>query len=166
MLDIDFWNIFWTIVNLVIFYLFAKKFLFGRILNVMQKRQEMISGQFDSAAQKEKEAVALKEQYESVMQNAGDESARLLQDAKKNADAQYNKIVESAAEKADRMVQDARKSIENERQAALRSVESDIAKIAMTAAEKIVEDTNDPKQNKQMYDAFMDEVEHDDDTNS
>ncbi|MBS6629077.1 MAG: F0F1 ATP synthase subunit B [Clostridiales bacterium] len=162
MLDIDFWNIFWTIVNLVIFYLFAKKFLFGRILNVMEKRREMISGQFDSAKQKEEEAAALKEKYEGVMQSAGDESARMLQEAKKNADAQYNKIVKSAADEADRMVQDARKSIENERQAALRSVESDIAKIAMTAAEKIVEETNDPQQNKKMYDAFMDEVEQND----
>ncbi len=162
MLDIDFWNIFWTILNLVIFYLFAKKFLFGRILKVMEQRREMINGQFDSAAQKEKEAAALKEKYEGVMQSAGDESARMLQEAKKNADAQYNKIVKSAADEADRMVQDARKSIENERQAALRSVESDIAKIAMTAAEKIVEETNDPKQNKHMYDAFMDEVEQND----
>ena len=39
MLSIDFWNIFWTMVNLLIFYLFAKKFLFGKILKVIEQRK-------------------------------------------------------------------------------------------------------------------------------
>ena len=63
------------------------------------------------------------------------------------------------------MVKDAHSSIELERQAALRGIESDIAKIAMTAAEKIVENNSSAENDIRMYDEFLDEVDTDD-TNS
>ena len=161
MLSIDFWNIFWTMVNLLIFYLFAKKFLFGKILKVIEQRKEMIDGEFEKASKTQQEANELKEHYESVISTADEEGAKIVQDAKKNADAQYNRIVAQANEKADRMVKDAHSSIELERQAALRGIESDIAKIAMTAAEKIVENNSSAENDIRMYDEFLDEVDTD-----
>lgn len=52
MIDISFWNILWTAVNLLILYLFAKKFLFGRILKIMEERKKHINGQFEEADKK------------------------------------------------------------------------------------------------------------------
>ncbi|MBQ8078050.1 MAG: ATP synthase F0 subunit B, partial [Eubacterium sp.] len=46
MLKFD-WNILFTFVNLIVFYLLMKKFLFGRIKKVMDERKALIQKQFD-----------------------------------------------------------------------------------------------------------------------
>ena len=37
------WGIIWPIVNIVVFYLLLRKFLFGPVSEVMEKRKKMIS---------------------------------------------------------------------------------------------------------------------------
>ena len=46
MLKIDPWNIIWTIVNLLFLYFVFKKFLFDRVMDVINKRDEMIKRSF------------------------------------------------------------------------------------------------------------------------
>lgn len=58
-------NLVFVIINLVVFYLLMKKFLFGPILNVMDQRKAMIDQQFASAREKEEVAETIKNQYEA-----------------------------------------------------------------------------------------------------
>ena len=46
MLKIDPWNIIWTVVNLLFLYWIFKKFLFDRVMGVINQRDEMIQKQF------------------------------------------------------------------------------------------------------------------------
>ena len=41
------WGIIWPIVNIVVFYLLLRKFLFGPVSEVMEKRKKMISSDLD-----------------------------------------------------------------------------------------------------------------------
>ncbi|MBS5416082.1 MAG: ATP synthase F0 subunit B, partial [Firmicutes bacterium] len=50
------WGIIWPIVNIVVFYLLLRKFLFGPVSEVMEKRKKMISSDLDDAAQTKAEA--------------------------------------------------------------------------------------------------------------
>ena len=59
MLKLDPWNIVFTIVNLLILYWAMKKFLFGPVLAIMDKRRELIEGQLEDAAKKEQEATEM-----------------------------------------------------------------------------------------------------------
>ena len=61
MLKFD-WNILFTLINLVIFYLLMKRFLFKPILKVMNKRKEMINKQFQDADDAKSQALELKKQ--------------------------------------------------------------------------------------------------------
>ena len=45
MLKIDPWNIIWTVVNLLFLYWIFKKFLFDRVMGVINQRDEMIQKQ-------------------------------------------------------------------------------------------------------------------------
>lgn len=49
MLKIDPWNIIWTVVNLLFLYWIFKKFLFDRVMGVINQRDEMIQKQFSEA---------------------------------------------------------------------------------------------------------------------
>lgn len=42
----DFWNILFTIINLVVLYLLMKKFLFKPVMGIMEKRENMIRSNF------------------------------------------------------------------------------------------------------------------------
>ena len=56
MLKIDPWNIIWTVVNLLFLYWIFKKFLFDRVMGVINQRDEMIQKQFSEAKKKSKRA--------------------------------------------------------------------------------------------------------------
>ena len=55
MIKIDI-NLVFTIINLIVLYLLMKKFLFGPIIAVMEKRKAMIDEQFASAEKTTAEA--------------------------------------------------------------------------------------------------------------
>ena len=59
------WGIIWPIVNIVVFYLLLRKFLFGPVSEVMEKRKKMISSDLDDAAQTKAEAEEIKRYEES-----------------------------------------------------------------------------------------------------
>ena len=42
-------NLIWIIVNLLIFYFLIRKFLFKPVLNIIEKRKQMVAEQFEKA---------------------------------------------------------------------------------------------------------------------
>ena len=95
MLSLD-WNLLFTVVNLVIFYILMKKFVWNKVLGAMDKRQSMIDQQFKDADEDRRAAGALKTEYEGRLAGADEESARLIADAKVTAKAKADKIVDQA----------------------------------------------------------------------
>ena len=66
------WGIIWPIVNIVVFYLLLRKFLFGPVSEVMEQRKKMISSDLDDAAQTKAEAEEIKQEYEKNLAQAKD----------------------------------------------------------------------------------------------
>lgn len=64
------WGIIWPIVNIVVFYLLLRKFLFGPVSEVMEQRKKMISSDLDDAAQTKAEAEEIKQEYEKNLAQA------------------------------------------------------------------------------------------------
>lgn len=42
-------NLIWIIVNLLIFYFLIRKFLFKPVLNIIEKRKQMVTEQFEKS---------------------------------------------------------------------------------------------------------------------
>ena len=61
-------NLIWIIVNLLIFYFLIRKFLFKPVLNIIEKRKQMVTEQFEKADTVNAEALELKTQYEASLQ--------------------------------------------------------------------------------------------------
>ena len=66
-------NLIWIIVNLLIFYFLIRKFLFKPVLNIIEKRKQMVTEQFEKADTVNAEALELKTQYEASLQGAKEE---------------------------------------------------------------------------------------------
>jgi len=140
-------NLVFTIINLIVLYLLMKKFLFGPILNVMEQRKNMIDQQFASAKDTEEQAYELKGKYEDALKSAKDESMRIVNQAKDDANTQAGAMLDKA--KAD---------IRTEQENAMKAMESRVAEIALDAASKIMGEKNSSQQDLSLYDQFIKEA--------
>lgn len=153
MLKLDPWNIVFTIVNLLILYWAMKKFLFGPVLAIMDKRRELIEGQLEDAAKKEQEATEMKAAYEKGLRQAKEEAKGIVEKAHGDAKVEYDRIIKEADERAAQIIVKANKTVELEKQKTLQEMESEIASLALVAAAKIM---NESQENDQtLYNKFI-----------
>ena len=138
MLNLDPWNILFTVINLLIFFLIIKFFLLKPVQKVMDEREKMIKDDFDSAAKTKEEAEQLKAEYEEDLKSAKDKAVEITTEAKKTAELQKNSIIDSANEQAKKIVDKAQKDASLEYDKTMAQLESEIASLALVAAEKVV----------------------------
>lgn len=150
MLNLDPWNILFTVINLLIFFLIIKFFLLKPIKKVMDEREQMIKDDFDSAKKTKKEAEELKAEYENDLKTAKDKATQITAEAKKTAELQKNKIIDNANKQAKQIVDKAQKDASLEYDRTMAVLESEIASLALVAAEKVVKTGSS-------YDNFLDE---------
>ena len=98
MLSINFWNILWTVVNLLVLYVVFRKFLYQRVMNVIEAREEMVKKQFDDAKKSEEDARKLKADYEERLSDARTEADQIIIDARARAEDSWNRNCSSVKE--------------------------------------------------------------------
>ena len=133
MISIDL-NLVWTIINLVVLYLLLKHFLIGPVMNIMEQRKLMIEEGFRNAQTAQDDANRLKQEYETALSGAKQESVQLIEDARKSAKAEYDRIIIEAGEKADTMLESAKESVRVEREQTMKELKSQIAGLAAASA--------------------------------
>ena len=154
MLHIDLTNL-WVIIDLIILYFILKKFLFGRVRDVIARREGQIKKSYDDAASVKADAQALHEKYEAQQQSAQAEAANIRMEAIKKANAEYDRILGEAGDRSDQMIEEAKKKAQAAAEIERREAEEKITDLVKNAAAKLVDSQTD----EQMYDAFLKEVE-------
>lgn len=158
MLKIDFWNIAFTVINLMVLYFFLKHFLIGPVTAILEQRQNAIEENLDAAQDTKNQALMLKSQYEASMGNAREEAAQIVADAKVRAGQEYDKIMAQAKADAEKRMEDADRTIAMERDKTMHDLESAIAGLAMTAAAKLLEEQAGSTGDQQIYNRFLKEA--------
>lgn len=156
MLKFD-WNILWTLINLIFFFLLMKFFLFNPIKKVLNKRQELIDEQLKTARATNAMADEKLADYESRIADVQTEAEHIINDARDEAKAEYGKIMERAEVDAKQMRADAQKQIELDAELARKAAKDEIASLAMQAAEKVVGKVVDAQTNSDIFDDFLSE---------
>ena len=153
LLRID-WNVVFTIINLIVLYLALRKFLIKPVTNIMEQRKQMIEGDIADARKEKDKAYDLKAQYEELTQ-AHKESSEIIEKARKRAQTEYNNKVSVASAEADRIIKDAHKAVELDREKTVQDLQSEIAGLAVAAAEKVLGESGTKESNQLMYDQFL-----------
>ena len=151
LLRID-WNVVFTIINLIVLYLALRKFLIKPVTNIMEQRKQMIEGDIADARKEKDKAYDLKAQYEDKLTQAHKESSEIIEKARKSAQTEYNNKVSVASAEADRIIKDAHKAVELDR---VQDLQSEIAGLAVAAAEKVLGESGTKESNQLMYDQFL-----------
>lgn len=157
-ISVNIWMILISLCNLLLLFFIIKKFLFGPIKNVMEKRQETIEKQYSDAEQAQRNANADKEAWEKKLQSAKDEADAILKTATENAGRRSDKIVAEAKERADGMIREAQSEAQLERQKAEASIKREIADVSALLAEKMLDREINADDHREMIGAFIKEI--------
>ncbi len=158
MLDIDFWNILFTVINLLVLVALMKHFLFKPITKIMQERTEQVKKQLDDAENAQQQAMQLKADYEKNVSGAKLEANRIINSAKKRAGEIEAQSQAQAQAQAHRIIAQANMQIQQEKELAISQAQSQIAQVAIAAASKVMQANADNKSSYDAIDEYLNEV--------
>lgn len=164
MISVDI-NLLFAIINIIVLFLLLRKFLIKPVRNIMEKRDEMIRSGLENARKSQSDAELMKQEYEEKLKNAGDISAGIISDAKKEAEARSKNILDEANAKADNILSSARENAETAKIKAISEAKEQIAGLAAEMARKLVTTSKDSNFDSGEYDRFIRETGDDNDGN-
>ena len=77
MLEFHLSTIVFTVINLLVLYLFLRKFLFGRINAILDQRRALIQDSIDAAERSNSQAETLRRSYEEKLAEAQQEADQI-----------------------------------------------------------------------------------------
>lgn len=135
---VDLWTMIFTWANLIILYLLLKHFLFAPVNKMLSERRLEIENGFHEAEDVEEQAQRMKAEYEQKLNAAKDEADEIIRTAVEKANIRSESIVGEASEKAAHIIEKSQNQIEIDKRNAVNAAKSEIAAMAVLAAEKLI----------------------------
>jgi len=148
----------WTTVVFVLLVIVLKRFAWKPILQALTEREEKIRGALEQADKARAEAAALLKQNEKNMARAEEEYQKMMREAKSLGEKMKEDIVNKARLQGQLELQRASEEIQRNVEAAKHQLRSEVADLAIKAAEKILDETLDAQRQKKMIDSFLNQM--------
>lgn len=152
--------LFWmtVIFGLVLFIL--AKFGFPMITGMVEKRNKRISDSLEAARIAEEALANLQQEQERLISETRSEQARLMQEAAAERDRMIAQAQEQARAEAQKIMDDARVRINEEKEAVMKEIRNEVAKVSLSIAEKVVrKDLTSDASQKELVDKLLKELE-------
>lgn len=134
----EFGMFFWTVLLFLLVWFFLGKTAFGPIADALQKREDDIQHALDEAKLAKAQMADLQASNEKLLQEAREERAALLTEAKNTKNSIISEAKAKAKEDAQKIINDAKVEIENQKQAAMAEVKKEVGTLALDIAEKVL----------------------------
>ena len=146
----EFGLIFWTSITFLVLLFILKKFAWKPILGAVSEREKGIKDALASAVEARKEMENLQADNERILKEARAEREAMLKDARELKNKMIDDAKQDAKIEANKLITQAQAVIEAEKNAAIADLKSQVAKISISIAEKVVREelSNTEKQEK------------------
>lgn len=151
--------LFWmTIIFALVFFILAR-FGFPIITGMVEKRNKRIADSLEAARIAEEALANLRQEQERLMAETHAEQIRLMQEAAAERDRMIAQAQEKAKDEAQKIMDDARVRIAREKEMAMKEIRSEVAKISLAIAEKVVrKELESDAAQKDLVDRLVDDV--------
>ena len=151
--------LFWMTLVFVIVFAILFKFGFPVITNMVNERKAFIDESLKKAHEANVKLTNIKLESETLLQEARDQQAAILKEASATRTAIVEKAQTEAKEEGARLIEEAKVQIQNQKEAAIREIRSQVAVLSVQIAEKILREklSTDDAQMK-MIERLLDEV--------
>lgn len=145
--------------SFLIFFLLIKKFFFDKVVDIINKRKELINNEFEKADEASKEAQKLQEEYSLKIKSHKEELDLLTKKTNEELDLTKKEALKEAKEKSDKLISDAKKQIENLKVSAYREMKGEMVEISFDVATKVLEENIDKNAHKKLIDEALLRIE-------
>ena len=142
----------WTLISFAITFYVLRRFAWGPIQKTIDERRERIRAAVDEADRARAEARELLEQHRALIAQARGESAEILAEARKVADAQLARVREEAEAERQRRLEETRKQIDAETARAIDQIRTEVADLTLEATERVVGKVLDAADQRRLID--------------
>ena len=148
----------WGAVSFLILLFLMYRTVWPQVTKLYQDRRANIEGRLEQAEQERAEADELLEQYRERLAAAEDETQRILEEARANAERVRRDLRAKAEEQAGRELERARQAIRSERDTAIRQLRQEVGTLAVELATRVVGDSLDRERQLRLVDRYIDEL--------
>lgn len=152
---VNFWTALFVLLNTIIIFLVAKKYLFVPVRTMIENRQHEIADMYAAAEEEKVVAANIKQEYENRLAIAREEADGIVKNAVQSAQRKGDAIVNEANAQASRIKHKAEEDITLERQQMLMDVRGEISDIAVSIASKVMEREVQKKDHDHFVDEFL-----------
>ena len=149
----------WLLIVFGVSFLILRKAAFPRIAQILDERQQKITGAIDDADARRREAEELAAEYREQLKGARGEGEEIVTRARRQAE----KIEAQAREDGDQARADAmaraRRDIEAEERRVLGDLRSEVATLTIEATAKVTRRSLDDADQKRLVDEALDELD-------
>jgi len=139
-------------------YGFAKKYVWPLFAAVLEERKKRIADGLEAASRAEKDLELAQQRSTDQLKEAKVEAAGIIEQANKRAAQIVDEAKEQAREEGQRIIAGANAEIEQEVNRAKEALRAQIAAIAISGAEKILEKSVDQAANEEMLNKLASEL--------
>ena len=127
----------WTLVMFLITLWIMKKWVFGPVSQMVEKRRNHIGESIDEAERSRDEANALLDDYKVRLAEARREADGIREQGRSEGERQKADIITAAQSQRERVLADAQDQIDAQARSAAGQIRNDVVDLALLAAEKV-----------------------------
>ena len=155
-IGVNFWTALATLLNFLILFFVAKRFLIGPVMKIIADRQKEIDDLYADAGAAKENAAALEAEYTRKLSAASETSERIVKEAVVRGQNREEEIIRQANAEAAAIMDKAAASIAQEKKKAINDAKDEISGIAIAIAEKVVARQISEADQRQLVDDFID----------
>jgi F-type H+-transporting ATPase subunit b len=148
----------WGTVAFLLLLFLMYRTVFPSINKAYKDRRANIEGKLEQAEREREEAEQLLEHYRRRLRDAEDETQRILEEARSNAERVRRDLLAKAETDAGRELDRARQAIRAERDQAIRQLRNEVGTLAVELATRVVGDSLDRERQLRLVDEYIDEL--------
>lgn len=130
--------LFWMLLAFLVVFFVLARYGLPAILNMVDQRNQYINENLQKAQQAALQLENIKQESESLIQEAREKQAYILKEAAATRDAIVEKAQEKAHEEGARILAEAKAEIENQKQVAINEIRKQVAILSVEVSGKIL----------------------------
>ncbi|MEX2137318.1 MAG: F0F1 ATP synthase subunit B [Chloroflexota bacterium] len=155
---VDVFKLAFQILNFLLILYLLNRFLFKRVLGLLDERQGRISKGLEDAEAAARDRELARAERETALDEARSEAQTMIARATKIAEDSRKEIVAAARAEAEKVAARATEEITAEKQRAIAELRSQVADLALEAAGRLVKTEMNAPTQRRLIDEFLAEV--------
>ncbi len=158
MLNINVSTVIFQIINFLILAFLLYKFLFRRVMRLLDERAKRVTRALDEAEKREKEAETIQAEYLAKMEDAKREMEVRREAASEEMERTRREVIEQARAEVQALRARAEEEVERERMEAVRRHREELATLVTSMSARMLTEVGDGRLHGVFFDAFLDRL--------